>query len=66
MCHCVGSERLGGARLAVVSCVMCMLTGCTQKCSNKNGSFSDARIGPSISKRLEKVFFGKNAGSKDI
>ena len=38
----------------------------TQKCSNKDGSFSDSRIGPAISKKLYKVFMETDPMVMDI
>ena len=37
-----------------------------KKSANKNGGVTDARLGPSISKRLYKVFLGTNPSSTDI
>ncbi|KAL2374482.1 hypothetical protein BDBG_01579 [Blastomyces gilchristii SLH14081] len=37
-----------------------------KKCANRNGAFTDARVGPAISKRLHKVFTGLNPASTDI
>jgi crossover junction endonuclease EME1 len=37
-----------------------------KKSANRTGGFSDARIGPAISRRLEKVFLGTDPFSKDI
>lgn len=37
-----------------------------KKCSNKNGAFTDARIGPAISKRIYKIFMGTDPDSMDV
>ncbi|KAN0120013.1 ERCC4 domain containing protein [Hyaloscypha variabilis] len=37
-----------------------------RKCANKDGAFTDRRVGPSISKRVHKVFLGRDAGSWDV
>ncbi|KAE9380631.1 hypothetical protein N431DRAFT_395732 [Stipitochalara longipes BDJ] len=37
-----------------------------RKCANKDGAFTDRRVGPSISKRVYKVFLGRDAGSWDV
>lgn len=37
-----------------------------KKASNKNGSFSDRRVGPAISKRVWKVFLGSDPASWDV
>jgi crossover junction endonuclease EME1 len=37
-----------------------------RKCANKDGAFTDRRIGPSISKRVYKVFMGRHAASWDV
>ncbi|KXG47345.1 uncharacterized protein PGRI_012150 [Penicillium griseofulvum] len=37
-----------------------------KKCANKNGSLTNARIGPAASKRLYKVFTGLDPSSTDI
>ena len=37
-----------------------------RKCANKDGAFTDRRIGPSISKRVYKVFIGRDASSLDV
>ncbi|KAI9821953.1 MAG: hypothetical protein M1827_002535 [Pycnora praestabilis] len=37
-----------------------------KKSANKNGAFTDARIGPAISKRIYKVFLGIDPTSTDV
>ncbi|CAL3962551.1 hypothetical protein PZA11_000321 [Diplocarpon coronariae] len=37
-----------------------------KKTTSKNGAFSDKRVGPSISKRVHKVFLGKDPGSNEV
>jgi crossover junction endonuclease EME1 len=37
-----------------------------RKCANKDGAFTDRRVGPSISKRVYKVFMGRDAGSLEV
>ena len=37
-----------------------------RKSANKDGAFTDRRIGPAISKRVYKVFMCRDAGSSDI
>ncbi|CRG83861.1 hypothetical protein PISL3812_01217 [Talaromyces islandicus] len=37
-----------------------------RKSANKNGTLTDSRIGPAVSKRLYKVFMGLDEGSADI
>ncbi|KAH6679476.1 ERCC4 domain-containing protein [Halenospora varia] len=37
-----------------------------KKMANKDGAFTDRRIGPSISKRVYNVFMGKDPGSWDV
>jgi crossover junction endonuclease EME1 len=37
-----------------------------RKCANKDGAFTDRRIGPSISKRVHKVFMGRDPTSWDV
>ncbi|PBP25699.1 ERCC4 domain-containing protein [Diplocarpon rosae] len=37
-----------------------------KKTTSKNGAFSDKRVGPSISKRIHKVFLGKDPGSNEV
>lgn len=37
-----------------------------KKCSNKNGAFTDARIGPAISRRIYKIFTSGDPGSMDV
>ena len=37
-----------------------------RKCANKDGAFTDRRIGPSISKRVYNVFMGRHAASWDV
>jgi len=37
-----------------------------RKSANKNGAFTDRRVGPAASKRVWKVFMGREEGSWDI
>ncbi len=37
-----------------------------RKCANKDGTFTDRKVGPSISKRVYKVFLGRDPGSWDV
>ena len=37
-----------------------------RKCANKDGAFTDRRVGPSISKRVYKVFMGRDAKSLEV
>ena len=37
-----------------------------RKCANKDGAFSDRRVGPALSRRLHKVFTGTDERSMDI
>ena len=37
-----------------------------RKCANKNGAFTDGRVGPSISRRLYKVFMERDPESMDV
>jgi crossover junction endonuclease EME1 len=37
-----------------------------RKTANKDGAFTDKRVGPSISKRVYNVFTSKDAGSWDV
>lgn len=37
-----------------------------RKSSNKNGAFTDQRVGPAISKRVYKVFTGRDPHSLDV
>jgi crossover junction endonuclease EME1 len=37
-----------------------------KKTANKNGAFTDRRVGPSISKRLHKVFTGRDEWSLNV
>jgi crossover junction endonuclease EME1 len=37
-----------------------------RKSANKNGTLTDSRIGPAVSKRLYKVFMGLDEGSADV
>jgi crossover junction endonuclease EME1 len=37
-----------------------------KKTANRNGAFTDRRIGPSISKRLHRVFTGRDEWSLNI
>lgn len=37
-----------------------------RKSSNKNGGFTDMRVGPAISKRVYKVFTGRDPNSLDV
>lgn len=37
-----------------------------RKTANKNGAFTDRRVGPSISKRVHKVFTGSDATSVNV
>ena len=37
-----------------------------RKSANKDGAFTDRRIGPAISKRVYKVFMSRDAGSLDV
>ncbi|GAD93177.1 hypothetical protein NFIA_073810 [Paecilomyces variotii No. 5] len=38
----------------------------TQKSANKNGALTESRIGPAVSRRLYKVFMGRDPASTDI
>lgn len=40
--------------------------GAWQKTANKNGAFTDKRIGQAISKRVYKVFTGTDPASHDV
>lgn len=40
--------------------------GAAQKSANKNGAFTESRIGPALSKRLYKVFMDTDPASTDI
>ena len=37
-----------------------------RKCANKDGAFTDRRVGQAISRRVYKVFLGRDAGSWDV
>lgn len=37
-----------------------------QKSANRDGRTSDARLGPAVSKRVWKIFTGRDEGSTDI
>lgn len=37
-----------------------------RKCANKDGAFTDRRVGPAISKRVWKVFLGRDGRSCDV
>ena len=37
-----------------------------KKTANKDGAFTDKRIGPSISKRVYNVFMSRDAGLEDV
>jgi crossover junction endonuclease EME1 len=37
-----------------------------RKCANKDGAFTDRRVGQAISRRVWKVFLGREPGSLDV
>lgn len=37
-----------------------------RKSANANGALTDARIGPALSRRIYKIFMGKDPGSTDV
>jgi len=37
-----------------------------RKCANKDGAFTDRRVGQAISRRVYKVFLGRDSGSWDV
>ena len=37
-----------------------------RKTANKDGAFTDKRVGPSVSKRVYNVFMSKDPGSYDV
>ena len=43
-----------------------LLISVKQKLTNRNGSVSDMRIGPALSRRLYKVFMGRNPEAMDV
>ena len=45
---------------------MCLLIRDGQKSANKNGAFTESRIGPALSKRMYKVFMDTDPASTDI
>ena len=37
-----------------------------RKCANSDGAFTDRLVGPAISKRMHKIFTGRDSGSMEV